>query len=389
MFELSEEHRMVRDSCRAFARTRLAPVATANDRERRFPAAEIAELGKLGMLGIDIDPEWGGAGLDKVAYAIAVEELSHGCASTGSIVSVHALYGTCVAEFGTHAQRREFLHPFAKGLKIGAFALTEPDCGSDAAAVRTLAERDGDEWVLTGTKAFVSNSPEASGVIVFARAAPYGAETRARRADLRDKAVTAFLVPLPCKGLQVGPPQETMGLRAASCNAISLEGCRIPARHMLGELGQGFKIAMFGLDRGRIGMAAQAVGIARAAFELALTYSRERVTFGKPIGQHQAIQLKLADMATRIDAARLLVWRAAARADAGQRCTAEAAMAKLQASETATFVAHQAIQILGGYGFTTAFAAERFYRDARVTEIYEGTSEILRIIIGRDAFLNG
>jgi butyryl-CoA dehydrogenase len=372
MFGLSETHQMLRQTCRDLAEKELKPIAAALDREHRFPGPQVAQLAEMGLMGVAIPEEEGGAGLDVLAYAVALEEICRGCASTGVIMSANnSLYCDPVFKFARPDQKATFLAPFAAGKKLGCFALSEPGNGSDAAALKTTARMEGDYWVLNGTKAWVTNGYEANAALVL---------VTTDRA-LKHKGISAFLVPMPTAGLSLGKKEDKLGIRASStCNLI-FEDCRLPRENLLGEVGQGFKIAMTTLDGGRIGIAAQAIGIAQAALEESVAYAKQREAFGSPIANLQAIQFKIADMALRIDAARLLTWRAAELKDQGARYTSEAAMAKLAASETATFVAHQAIQILGGNGYVTEFPAERHYRDARITEIYEGTSEIQRLVI--------
>lgn len=373
--ELPETHEMLRRTCREFADKELIPVAGQLDREQRFPREQVQRLGEMGLMGIAIAEEDGGVGLDTLAYAIAIEEISRGCASVGVIMSVHnSLFCGMMSKFGTPAQKHTFLRPFAAGKQLGCFALSEPGNGSDAGAARTTAERQGDSWVIDGTKAWITSGYEANAGIVLATT------DRAKK----HRGISAFVVPMPTAGLSLGKKEDKLGVRASStCNLI-FEDCRIPGEYLLGQEGDGFKIAMTALDGGRIGIAAQALGIAQAAMEEAVSYAKQRQAFGAPIANLQAIQFKLADMAVRIDAARLLIWRAARLKDQHVGFTTEAAMAKLAASETATFVTHQAIQILGGNGYVTDFPAERHYRDARVTEIYEGTSEIQRLVIGKN-----
>ncbi len=372
MFTLSETHQLLKKTCRDFADNELKPVAAELDREHRYPAEQVARLTEMGLMGVAIPEEEGGAGLDNLAYAIAMEEISRGCASTGVIMSANnSLYCDPVRKFATPEQKATFLVPFASGQKLGCFALSEPGNGSDAGAARTTAELHGDHWVLNGTKAWITNGYEAAAALVFA--------TTDR--SKKHKGISAFLVPMPTEGLSLGKKEDKLGIRASStCNLI-FEDCHIPRQNLLGAPGEGFKIAMTTLDGGRIGIAAQALGIAQAALEDAVAYAKQRQAFGAPIANLQAIQFKIADMAMRIDAARLLTWRAAMLKDQGVRFTTEAAMAKLAASETATFVTHQAIQIFGGNGYVTEFPLERYYRDARITEIYEGTSEIQRLVI--------
>ena len=370
--ELTEEQRQVRDLCRQFADEELRPNARRWDADHEFPREAVKKLGEMGLMGVAIPPEWGGAGMDSVSYAIAMEEISRGCAGTGVIVSVNnSLYCDPVLKFGTDEQRRQVLEPFARGEKLGCFALTEPMSGSDAAEMRTVAERRGGDYVLNGSKNFITNGPQADVVLVFAMT------DRAKR----HRGISAFLVPSDAKGFVRGKPDEKVGIRASGSCTVFFEGCAIPERYRLGGESDGFKIAMATLDGGRIGIAAQALGIARAALEEAIAYSKERKAFGQPISQFQAIQFMLADMATELDAARLLVWRAATLKDRGVRHSAESAMAKLFASEMSERVTSRAIQIHGGYGYVKEYDAERHWRDSRITEIYEGTSEIQRIVI--------
>lgn len=370
--ELTEEQRQVRELCREFAEQELRPNARRWDEHHEFPRAAVTKLAEMGLLGVAIPPEWGGAGMDNVSYAVAMEEISRGCAGTGVIMSVNnSLYCDPVLKYGTDAQRQEFLEPFARGEKLGAFALTEPMSGSDAAEMRTLAERRGGEYVLNGSKNFITNGPQADVILVLAMT----------DREKRHKGITAFLVPTDAKGFARGKADDKVGIRASGSCTIFLENCVLPERCRLGGEGDGFKIAMGTLDGGRIGIAAQALGIARAAYEEALAYAKERKAFGQPIAQFQAIQFMLADMAVELDAARLLVWRAAALKDQGVRHSAESAMAKLFASEMAERVTSKAIQIHGGYGYVKEYDVERHWRDSRITEIYEGTSEIQRLVI--------
>jgi butyryl-CoA dehydrogenase len=369
---LTEEQKQVQDLCRDFAEKELKPNARRWDRDHEFPAAAVKKLGELGLMGVAVPPEWGGAGMDNLSYAVAMEEISAGCAGTGVIMSVsNSLYCDPVLKFGTDAQRKEFLEPFARGERLGAFALTEPMSGSDAAEMRTLAERRGGEYVLSGSKNFITNGPQADVILVFAMT----------DREKRHKGITAFLVPTDAKGFARGKPDEKVGIRASGSCTIYLDGCALPERCRLGGEGDGFKIAMATLDGGRIGIAAQALGIARVAFDEARAYAKERKAFGQPIAQFQAIQFMLADMATEIDAARLLVWRAATLKDKGVRHSAESAMAKLFASEMSERVTSKAIQIHGGYGYVKEYDAERHWRDSRITQIYEGTSEIQRLVV--------
>jgi butyryl-CoA dehydrogenase len=373
---LSEEQLMVQQTARDFATREVAPRAKELDRTGEWPTTLVQRLGELGFMGMAIPAEWGGGGLDTVAYALAMEEISAACASTGVIMSVNnSLYCDPVYKFGTEEQKKVFLEPYASGRKLGCFGLTEPMSGSDAATMATFAEKQGDHYVLNGSKNWITNGPRADSIVVFAMT----------QRGVGHRGATAFLVPLDTPGVTRNPHDHKLGIHAAHSCTIFFENAKIPAAWRLGDEGQGFKIAMATLDGGRIGIAAQALGIARAAYEKAVAYSKERKSFGVPISQHQAIQFKLADMAMELDAARLLIWRAATMKDKGVRHTAESAMAKLFASEMATRVTHQALQIFGGYGYSTEFDMERHYRDARITEIYEGTSEIQRIVIAASA----
>ncbi len=370
--ELTEEQRQVRDLCREFAEKELKPNARKWDAEHVFPAGAVKKLAEMGLLGVAVPSQWGGAGMDNVCYALAMEEISRGCAGTGVIMSVNnSLYCDPVMKFGTDAQKKEFLVPFAGGERLGAFALTEPLSGSDAAEMRTVAVKKGDTYVLAGSKNFITNGPQADVVLVFAMT----------DREKKHKGITAFLVPSSTPGFTRGKSDDKVGIRASGSCTIFFEECTVPARYRLGQEGEGFKIAMATLDGGRIGIAAQALGIARAGFEEAVAYAKERKAFGQPIASFQAIQFMLADMATEIDAARLLVWRAATLKDQGVRHSAESAMAKLFASEMAERVTSKAIQVHGGYGYVKEYDAERHWRDSRITEIYEGTSEIQRLVI--------
>lgn len=370
--ELTESQRSVRETTRRFARERLDQIGIETDRTHRFPAAAIEELGKLGMMGIFIPSEYGGAGLDQVGYALAIEELSVQCASTGVIVSAHcSLASWPILAFGSEADRRHYLPKMASGEWIGCFALTEPQAGSDAAGQRTRAVREGDSYVINGSKNFITNGPQARVAIVFAMT----------DATKDNHGISAFIVDTETPGFEVVRNEDKMGIHGAHSAALSFSDMRVPRSSLIEAEGVGFKIAMKTLDGGRIGIAAQAVGIGRAALEASLKYAAERRTFGTPIGDHQAIRFKLADMAVEIDAARLLTLRAAALKDSGKPCTCESAMAKLFASEAAMHAAIEAVQIHGGYGYTKEFKVERYFRDAKVTEIYEGTSEVQRLVI--------
>ena len=372
--DLTDEQRMIQQVARDFAEKEVRPIAEAIDREARFPLATVRRMGELGLMGIAVPEAWEGSGGDTVAYAVALEEVSRGCASHGAIMSVNnSLYCEPVARFGTDEQKRRFLSPFAAGKKLGCFSLTEPEAGSDATNQSTLARRDGGAYVLEGRKIFVTNGREADAVLVFA-------QTDRAKAH---HGISAFLVDKGTAGLTVVKTEEKLGIRASDTAELLFEGCRVPLDQRLGDEGQGFKIAMTTLDGGRIGIAAQAVGIAVAAYEAALTYARERKSFGVPIGQHQMVQWMLADMATGIEAARLLTLRAASLKDRGEAYGPPAAMAKLFASEMAMRVATDAVQIHGGYGFIKEYQVERHFRDAKITQIYEGTSQIQKLVIAR------
>lgn len=368
-----ETHHLLQDTCRQFAKKELLPKASKYDAEHLFPKEEILGLKNLGLMGVFVPEKWGGAGLDVLSYVIAMEEISAGCASCGVVMSVNnSLFCDPLVKYASDAQKEKYLKPFASGQKLGCFALSEPGNGSDAAAMATIARDDGDHYVLDGTKAWITNGYEADAAIVFASVDP----------SLGHKGVIALLVDMPSSGLSLGKKEDKLGIRASStCNLI-FEECRVPKANLLGQVGDGFKIAMSVLDGGRIGIAGQALGIARAALDASARYANERKAFGKPLAALQTIQNKIADMAMRLDAARMLAYRAAIFKEEKKPFTTEAAMAKLMASETATFVAHQAIQIFGGNGYVTDYPVERHYRDARITEIYEGTSEIQRLVIG-------
>ncbi len=371
-FELSPEQKMIRDTARDLAAREIAPQAAEIDRTHEFPRKIFSRLGELGLLGIMVPERWGGAGMDALSYAVALEEIARACASTAVAMSVQAsLVAAPILKEGNDEQRARWLPDLAAGKKIGCFALSEPEAGSDAKAQRTRAVRDGGRWILNGTKNFITNAPVADLAIVLANSDP------AKGA----RGITAFLVPLATPGLTIGPPDDKLGIRGAPSAQIFLADCAVGDDARLGPEGDGFKIAMRALDGGRIGIAAQALGIARAAFEDATRYARQRKTFGQPIAEHQAIQFKLADMCTEIDAARMLLWRAAVKKDAGGAYSTEASMAKLFASEVANRAAKEGVQIFGGYGYLRDFPAERHFRDAKITEIYEGTSEIQRLVI--------
>ncbi|OGK89191.1 MAG: acyl-CoA dehydrogenase [Candidatus Rokubacteria bacterium GWC2_70_16] len=372
--ELSEEQRMIQAVAREFAEKEVRPIACAIDREARFPRETVRRMGELGLMGIAIPEAYGGSGGDTVAYALALEEVARVCASHAVIMSVNnSLYCDPVWKCGSEEQKERFLTPFASGQKLGCFCLTEPEAGSDARNQNVLAVRDGDGYRLGGRKIFVTNGREAHVALVFA-------QTDRARAH---HGISAFLVEKGTPGFSVAKIEDKLGIRASDTAELVFDDCPVPAAHRLGEEGQGFKIAMATLDGGRIGIAAQALGIAAGAYELSVAYARERKSFGVPIARHQMVQWMLADMATAIDAARLLVWRAAALKDAGAPFGAEAAMAKLFASEMAMRVTTDAIQVHGGYGYIKEYQVERYFRDAKITQIYEGTSQIQKLVIAR------
>lgn len=372
--ELTDTQTMIRDQARAFAQERLAPFAAEWDRTSAFPAEAIGEMGRLGFMGMLVPEEWGGVGADYVAYALAIEEIAAGDGSCSTVMSVHNSVACMpILKFGTREQRERFLKPLAKGDMLGAFCLTEPQAGSDAAAIRSRARRDGNHWVLTGTKQFITSGRHADLAIVFAVTAP----------EKGKKGITAFIVPTKTPGWTVARVEHKLGQHATDTCQIVFDELRLTPDLMLGEEGEGYKVALANLEGGRVGIAAQSVGMARAAFDAARAYAKERTTFGKKIIEHQAVGFRLADMATQIEAARHLVLNAARLRDAGKRCLTEASMAKLFASEMAERVCSDAIQIHGGYGYLNDFPVERIYRDVRVCQIYEGTSDVQRLIIAR------
>ena len=372
--EFSEEQRMIRDMARDFAKAELAPNAEKWEKAGWLDDEMLKQMGELGFLGMVVPEEWGGSYIDYTSYALAVEEVSAGCASTGAVMSIHNSVGCApIMNWGTEAQKQEWLPDLASGKVLSCFCLTEPQAGSEANNLRTKAVEDGDHWVINGSKQFISNAKRAGLAIVFAITDP----------ELGKKGLSAFLVPTNTPGFEVERMEQKMGLRASDTCAVSLINCRIPKENMLGPRGKGLALALSGLEGGRLGIAAQSIGIARAAFEAALTYSRERVQFGKPIAEHQSIANMLADMHMQINAARHMMLYAARLRTAGQPCLSEASQAKLFASEMAEKVCSMAIQVHGGYGYLEDYAVERHYRDARITQIYEGTSEVQRILIAR------
>ena len=372
---LTEEQELAQRTARDFAREKVLPRAREIDEQGRVPRELIAEMASLGFLGIYVPESYGGAGLDALSYALVSEEINRACASTGVVMSSHvSLAVDPLLHYGSDAQKERFLRPLATGEKLGCFALSEPASGSDAAAMRTSARRDGHDWVLNGSKNFITNGASADIAIVFAQT-----DTKARH-----RGIAAFVVEKGTPGFAVGKLEHKLGIRGSDTAQLVFQDCRVPAANLLGEVGEGFRIALSTLDGGRISIAAQAVGIARACLEDSLAYAKEREAFGKKIVEFQAIQWKLADMATEIDAARLLVWRAAALKDRGEDHILAAAQAKLFASDVAVRAARECVQIFGGYGYLTDFPAERHYRDAKITEIYEGTSEIMNLVIAEE-----
>lgn len=371
---LTEEQLMLKDLVAKFGKEKIAPVASENERNHVFPADIISEAGELGLMGVAFPTEYGGAGMDFVSYFLTVEELSRWCASTGVIVSAHSsLVCDPIYRFGTEEQKQKYLPDLLSGKKIGSFSLTESGAGSDSGATKTTAVFDGENWVLNGSKLFATNGKEADVFILIASTEP----------SLKTKGVTAFIVDKDTPGYKIGKIEKKLGIKSSSTAEIILENVVVPPSNMLGELNKGFKVAMTTLDGGRIGIASQALGIARAAIEDSIKYSKERFQFDQPIANFQAIQWMIADMWVRYEAAWLLTWRAAKMKQEGLDFNREAAMAKLDASEVAMFCANRAIQIHGGYGYTEDFNVERYYRDAKICEIYEGTSEIQRLVISR------
>jgi alkylation response protein AidB-like acyl-CoA dehydrogenase len=371
---LNEDHRAVQDAVRSYVQDRIAPQAATWDKTHHFPKAELRGLADLGCYGVAVPETWGGAGLDYLALALILEEIAAGDGATSTVVSVNNCpVCSILMAFGNDEQKARFLVPLARGEMLGAFCLTEPHVGSEAGGLKTTAVRDGDDYVLDGVKQFITSGKNGDVAIVMAVTDKAAGK----------KGISAFIVPTSTPGYEVARIEDKLGQHASDTAQIRFERCRVPAAHRLGEEGQGLKIALSGLEGGRIGIASQAVGMARAAFEAALAYSKDRSSFGQPIFNHQAVQFKLADMATQIEAARQLIWHAASLKDAGRPCLKEAAMAKLFASEMAERVCSDAIQVHGGYGYVSDFPVERIYRDVRVCQIYEGTSEVQKILIGR------
>ncbi|MBD8532618.1 MULTISPECIES: acyl-CoA dehydrogenase family protein [unclassified Massilia] len=371
---LTEEHQMIRDALRSFAQERLAPQAARWDKEHTFPKAELKELAQLGAFGVAVPEAYGGAGLDYVSLALVLEEIAAGDGGISTIISVNNCPVCSIAMMYANAEQKErFLRPLAQGEMLGAFALTEPHTGSDAAALRTTATRDGDDYVINGTKQFITSGKYGDVAIVMAVTDKAAGK----------KGISAFWVPVDTPGYIVAGLEQKMGQHSSDTAQIVFENCRVPARNLIGEEGMGYKIALSGLEGGRIGIASQSVGMARAAFEAALSYAKERESFGKAIFEHQSVQFRLSEMAMQIEAARQLILHAASMKDAGLPCLKEAAMAKLFASEMAERVVSNAMQVFGGYGYVADFPIERIYRDVRVCQIYEGTSDIQKLLIAR------
>ncbi len=378
LFPLTDEHKMIRDTARDFAQKEIAPIAAEFDESGEFPHKTIQKMGAMGFMGIEVPEAYGGAGMDTLSYVLALEEISKVDAAHGVIMSVNnSLYCHGILKFGTEEQKKKYLPPVASGRSIGAYSLTEPMSGSDAGSMRTRAVRDGDFYILNGRKSWVTSGPVADYVVVFMMTDP----------AKKQKGISAFIVEANTPGFVRGKKEPKLGIRASATSELVFEDCRVPVENRLGEEGEGFKIAMTVLDVGRIGIAAQALGIAEAAYEASLAYAREREAFGQKIGEFQGISFKLADMKTRIEASRLLIYNAAIAKErsktTGERFTLQSSTAKLFASETAMFCAHAAVQIHGGIGYSKEYPVERYFRDAKITEIYEGTSEIQRLVISR------
>ena len=375
MFQLTDDQRMIQDTARRFARERLWPNAAGWDREGRFPAEAVREMGELGLLGVLVPEAWDGVGAGNLAHALALIEIAAGDGACSTIMAVHNSVGCVpVLRYGSEAQKQRFLRPMARGELLACFCLTEPHAGSDAGAIRTRARRDGGRWVLNGTKQFITSGRSAGVAVVFAVTDP----------DAGKKGISAFLVPTDTPGYTVARVEDKMGQKASDTCQIVFQDCAVSDDLMLGAEGEGYRIALSNLEGGRIGIAAQAVGMARAAYREALAYARQRTSMGRPLIEHQAVAFRIADMATELEAARLLVLQAAGLKDAGEPCLQQAAMAKLYASEMAERVCSAALQVHGGYGYLADYPVERIYRDQRVCQIYEGTSDIQRMILGRE-----
>lgn len=374
IINFTDEQKMVQDMARKFANEVLAPKAAHYDELEKFPAEHLPKMAELGLMGMMVDPKYGGSGLDMLSYVLALEEVSRGCASTGVTMSVNnSLFCGPLEKYGTEEQKQEFLVAAARGEKLGAYCLSEPGTGSDAANQKTVAVKKGEDYILNGTKNFITNGPNADYFVVFAMTDP----------AQKTRGISTFLLKKNDAGFAIGKVEKKLGIRASSTSQVVLEDCRLPASRLLGKEGGGFYIAMNTLDYGRIGIGTQALGISQAAFDHAIKYASEREAFNQTINNFQAIQWMLADMSTRIEASRLLIYKAAVMKDKGLACSREAAQAKLFSSETANFVTNKAVQIHGGYGYSREYPVERLLRDARITEIYEGTSEIQRMVIAR------
>ncbi|MBX7148197.1 acyl-CoA dehydrogenase [bacterium] len=374
-FELSEEQTMIQKMARDFAQKELAPLAAERDEKAEFPTSSLPKMAELGLMGMMVPEQWGGAGLDMLSYVLALEEISAACASTGVTMSVNnSLYCGPITRFANDEQKKKYLTPFAQGQKLGAYCLSEPGTGSDAANQQTTAVDKGSHYLLNGTKNFITNGPHADAMVVFAMTDK----------SKKHKGISAFIVDKNFKGFSVGKVEKKLGIRASATSSIVLENCEVPKDCLLGEVGQGFTIAMNTLDYGRIGIATQALGISRAAIEAAVKYAKEREAFGQSISNFQAIQWMIADMTTRFEASRMLTYKAAELKQAGKPASVEACQAKLFASESSNFITNKAVQIHGGYGYCREYPVERLLRDARITEIYEGTSEIQRLVIAKN-----
>jgi len=379
LYSLTPEHEMIRNTARDFAQKEIAPIAAEFDESGEFPYETVKKMGEMGLMGIEVPEEYGGAGMDTLSYVLALEEICKVDAAHGVIMSVNnSLYCYGILRFGAEEQKKKFLTPIASGKSIGAYSLTEPMSGSDAGAMRSQARRDGDDYILNGRKSWVTSAPVAGYIVVFMLTDP----------EKKHRGITAFIVEADRPGFTRGKKEPKLGIRASATSEILFEDYRLPAANRLGEEGDGFKIAMTVLDAGRIGIASQALGISEAAYEASIAYAQEREAFGQKIGQFQGIGFKIADMKTRIEASRLLVYNAAMAKErsktTGERFTLEASMAKLFAAETSMFCAHAAVQIHGGMGYSKELPIERYFRDAKITEIYEGTSEIQRLVIARN-----
>jgi butyryl-CoA dehydrogenase len=371
-FDLTKDQEMIRKMVREFAETEIEPIAADIDETSEFPAETVKKMGELGLMGMTVPKEYGGSGVDSLSYIIALEEISRVCASHGVIMSVNnSLVCDIINKFGTEEQKQKYLIPLASGKKLGAFSMTEPGAGTDVSVYQTTAVKDSDDYIINGTKVFVTNGNVADVVILFVMTDP----------EKKHRGQSAFIVPTGTPGFSIGTIEDKMGIRGSQQAELVFEDARIPADNLLGSEGMGFKISMIGLDGGRIGISAQALGIAQAALDESIKFSKEREQFGRPIAKFQAIQWMIANMATEIDAARLLVYRAAFTKSQGKRFSQEAAMAKLYASDVAVRVTRDAVQIHGGYGYTKDYTVERLYRDAKITEIYEGTSEVQKMVI--------